>query len=199
MLGFYRGLLLAGGLAAAAGGQALAQENLDAGKTPAQLYASDCAICHKSPQGLSKNAGVFGLSSFLREHYTSSRESAAAIAAYVQSVDTGPAGPAPKKPAKRTAKGDDKGKAGEGKLSDKPGDAKSAGSKSGDTKSGDAKASETKSGGEPPKTGDAKPGEVKSTDSKPAESKPTESKPAESKAAEPKPAAKDAGSGKKSD
>jgi hypothetical protein len=194
MLGFYRGLLLAGGLVAAVGGQALAQENLDAGKTPAQLYASDCAICHKSPQGLSKNAGVFGLSSFLREHYTSSRESAAAIAAYVQSIDTGPAGPAAKKPAKRTAKGDEKGKAGEGKPFGKPGDAKSAEPKPGDTKSGDAKPSETKSGSEPPKTGAATAGEAKSTDSKPAESKPSESKPAD-----PKPAAKDAGSDKKSD
>jgi len=26
-----------------------AQENLDFGKSPAQLYASDCAVCHKSP------------------------------------------------------------------------------------------------------------------------------------------------------
>ena len=30
----------------------LAQENLDLGKSGAQLYAADCAICHKSPQRL---------------------------------------------------------------------------------------------------------------------------------------------------
>jgi len=194
MVGFYRYILLAGGVAAAAlGGQALAQENLDAGKSPAQLYASDCAICHKSAQGLSKGAGIFGLSSFLRQHYTSSRESASAIAAYVESIDKGPASPPAKKPAKRTAKGDDKSKASEGKPSDKPSEAKSAEPKTGDTKPGDAKPSESKSG-EPPKSSDAKPSEAK-----PAEPKATDVKPAEPKAAEPKPAAKDAGSDKKPD
>jgi mono/diheme cytochrome c family protein len=63
-------------------GSAAAQENLDKGKTPAQLYASDCAICHKSPRGLAKGVGRFGLGNFLREHYTASRESAAVISAY---------------------------------------------------------------------------------------------------------------------
>ncbi len=72
-------------------GPALAQENLDSGKTGAQLYASDCAICHKTPAGLTKNSGIMGLDGFLREHYTASRESAGAIAAYLQSVDKGPA------------------------------------------------------------------------------------------------------------
>ena len=89
-------------------GQAGAQENLDSGKTPAQLFASDCAICHKSPNGLSKpgNAlgGLRGLQGFLREHYTASREAAAAIAAYVQAADRGPA-PAEPKPVE--AKVDD--------------------------------------------------------------------------------------------
>jgi mono/diheme cytochrome c family protein len=33
-------------------GAARGQENLDHGKTPAQLFASDCAICHKSARGL---------------------------------------------------------------------------------------------------------------------------------------------------
>jgi cytochrome c len=71
---------------------ALAQDNFDAGKSGAQLYASDCAICHKSAQALNKSGGgLFGLESFLREHYTSSRESAAAIAAYLNSVGNSPA------------------------------------------------------------------------------------------------------------
>ena len=87
-----------------------AQENLDLGKTPAQLYAADCAICHKSPQGMTKNVGPFGLSNFLREHYTASRQSAAAIAAYVESVDKGPPAAAKHPPRKRSAKGDEKGK-----------------------------------------------------------------------------------------
>ena len=68
-------------------GLAQAQENLDFGKTPAQLYASDCAICHKNPRGLSTAGGIFGLQSFLQQHYTASRKSAAAIAAYLKSID----------------------------------------------------------------------------------------------------------------
>jgi hypothetical protein len=104
-----------------------AQENLYSNKTPAQIFASDCAICHKSPQGLSKAGGAFGLGleSFLREHYTASRESAAALAKYVQSMDSGPA--APEKKTKRSAKpvakkpGDGKdGKAAGGKPSAEP-------------------------------------------------------------------------------
>ena len=70
---------VAGAAFLAAAGAASAQENLDAGKSGAQLYASNCAICHKSAQALNKSGGgLFGLDSFLREHYTSSRESAAA-------------------------------------------------------------------------------------------------------------------------
>ena len=70
-----------------------AQENLDSGKTGAQLFAANCALCHKSgPQALSKSGGLFGLSGFLREHYTSSRETATVIATYLESL-----GPAPGK------------------------------------------------------------------------------------------------------
>jgi len=94
-------------------GGAMAQENLDSGKTPAELYAQDCAICHKSPRGLAQTGGILGVQAFLREHYTASREAAAAIAAYLQAVDHGPA--ASGKPAKRTAaKPKEKGKPGEG-------------------------------------------------------------------------------------
>ncbi len=42
-------------------------------RRPAQLFASDCAICHKSPAALSKAGGLFGMESFLRQHYTASR------------------------------------------------------------------------------------------------------------------------------
>ncbi|MEJ2434722.1 MAG: hypothetical protein P8Y53_16740, partial [Pseudolabrys sp.] len=65
---------------------AVAQENIDAGKSPAELYRQDCAICHKSPYGLAK-AGGSGLESYLRVHYTASRESAAAIARYLVALD----------------------------------------------------------------------------------------------------------------
>jgi hypothetical protein len=94
-----------------------AQENLDQGKSPAQLFASDCAICHKTPQGLAKSAGVFGLDRFLQEHYTASHEAAAAISKYLQAAGDAPA---PTKRGAQAAKGSkDK------KSAKKPGEAKS--------------------------------------------------------------------------
>ena len=79
-------------------------ENFSA-KPPAQLFASDCtgAGCHKGPQGLSGGRGQGSLAGFLREHYTNSRESAAALAAYLVSVpgDARAAKPDPRQP--RTA------------------------------------------------------------------------------------------------
>ncbi len=160
-----RGRALALGLAVLSwAGAAGAQENLDQGKTGAQLYASDCAICHKSPQGLLKSGGLFGNDSFLRTHYTASRESADAIAKYLETVGSGPApGPA-KKAAKRDAKGDQKAKPGDKKPDavTLPGDNKPA--------------------------MDAKPAEPKASETKPAETTPAESKPAEPKV-EAKPAA----------
>jgi hypothetical protein len=71
-------------LALAVSSSADAQANLDQGKTGAQLYASACAVCHKSPQSVSNTKLFFGLESFLHEHYTSSRESAAILAAYLK-------------------------------------------------------------------------------------------------------------------
>jgi hypothetical protein len=71
-------------LALAIAGSAKAQGNLDQGKSAVQLYASACATCHKSPQSVSKTKWLFGLESFLREHYTSSSESAAILAAYLK-------------------------------------------------------------------------------------------------------------------
>jgi hypothetical protein len=72
-------------------------ENFSA-KPPAQLFASDCtgSGCHKGPQGLAKNYGI-GLAGFLREHYTNSRESAAALAAYLTKIP----GPSDSKEARK--------------------------------------------------------------------------------------------------
>jgi hypothetical protein len=89
-------------------GPAAGQESLDKGKTPAQLFASDCSPCHKSPQGLAKSNRLFGIDGFLREHYTASRESAAAIANYLKSMESGPSGPG--RATKRATKGDEKAK-----------------------------------------------------------------------------------------
>ncbi len=108
-----RFVLTAAGLWAtlAVAGTAHAQDNFDAGKTGAQLFAADCAICHKSAQSINRNVGgpFGGLESFLREHYTASREAAAAITAYLNSVGGGPAA-ADRKPAKGKRKADDKKK-----------------------------------------------------------------------------------------
>ena len=186
---FGRGVRLAIGVLALCGAAAGAgaQENLDQGKSPAQLFASDCAICHKSAQGLAKAGGILGLESFLREHYTASRESAAAIASYLQAVGQPPAGPARRATTtKRNAKGDDKAKTGEkkpgtgGKSVTLPGDDKPPQAKSSEPKPSESKPSEAK-------TSEPKASETKPAETKPAE-KPAESKPAESKAADPKPA-----------
>lgn len=157
-------------------GAAGAQENLDLGKSAAQLFASDCALCHKSPQGLAKSGGILGLESFLREHYTASRESAKLIANYLKSMDSGPAAPA--RMGKRGSKGDEKAKAGEKKKSDgKPG-AKDAGKNPSDTATGAPKSSDSK-------PADSKPSEIlapepKAVDSKPQAPAAGDLKPAES-------------------
>ena len=66
-------------------------ENFSA-KPPAQLFASDCtgSGCHKSPQGLVRTQGFSSLAGFLREHYTNSRESAAALANYLSKLPSAP-------------------------------------------------------------------------------------------------------------
>ena len=82
-----RGARLAiGSLTLCVASAAAAQGNLDHGKTAAQLYASACATCHQSPQSVSNTKRLLGLESFLSEHYTSSRESAAILAAYLRGM-----------------------------------------------------------------------------------------------------------------
>ena len=80
-----RSWLAIGSLAMCVASSAVAQTSLGKNKTGAQLYASVCVNCHKSPQSL-KPTGIFGLESFLREHYTADRQSAAAIAAYLNGL-----------------------------------------------------------------------------------------------------------------
>jgi hypothetical protein len=75
LLGLAAALALASGAAQA--------ENLDAGKSAPALFASACATCHSSPRGLAKDRGAGGLASYLQEHYTSSPQSASALAAYL--------------------------------------------------------------------------------------------------------------------
>lgn len=83
-------ILIIGFAAALACAPALA-EDFTAGKTPAQLFRSDCATCHHSPNGLLKRRSNAGdLTAFLREHYTTKSETAAALAAYVSGFAPGP-------------------------------------------------------------------------------------------------------------
>jgi len=155
-----------------------AQESLDRGKSPAQLFASDCSACHKSPQGLARAGGLLGLDSFLRTHYTASRETAGAIANYLRSVGGGP----PTRTTKRSAKGDEKAQPDDKKrLGAKPGEAKSTGKKS-DAAAGkpsEPKPSEPKSS--EPRPSD-RPADILAPEPKSSESKPRaagEAKPAE--------------------
>ncbi|MBI4274279.1 MAG: hypothetical protein HY659_06240 [Rhizobiales bacterium] len=61
-------------------------DNYSAGKTAAQLFASDCSVCHKNAQALAKTtAGRSGLEGFLRKHYTTSQETAALLAEFLNS------------------------------------------------------------------------------------------------------------------
>ena len=137
-------------------GGARAQESLDRGKSATQLFASDCSACHKSPQALAKAGGLFGLDSFLRTHYTASRESATTIANYLKSLDRGPASPA--RASKRSAKGDGTAQPGDRK---KPGEAKGV-SKSSESKPSDILAPE-------PKSTASKPAIPSASEAKPAE------------------------------
>src|SRR5262245_5451973 len=58
-----------------------AQGNIDRGKTPAQVFADTCAVCHRSPRALKRtNAG------FLRVHYAASSAQASAMASYLANL-----------------------------------------------------------------------------------------------------------------
>src|SRR6478752_885100 len=74
--------LLIGCLTAAA---VRAVENLEAGKSPAQIFAGTCNACHKSPRGLLRSVPASSLPSFLRQHYTTSSDMASVLSSYLVS------------------------------------------------------------------------------------------------------------------
>ena len=82
-----RQVILAMAGVAVLGGAApvLAQSNLDAGKSPAQIFADTCNACHRSPREI-KPAGP----GFLRQHYTTGGREAAAMAAYLAAIGSDP-------------------------------------------------------------------------------------------------------------
>jgi hypothetical protein len=63
-------------------------QDFTAGKTPAQLFNSDCATCHHVPNGLGKKYDAGSLSAFLRAHYTTKPDNAGALAKYVMGFAT---------------------------------------------------------------------------------------------------------------
>jgi len=73
---------------------AAAQGNIDAGRTPAQLFADTCAACHRSTRDIRRpSAG------FLRQHYTAGSDEAAAMANYLSGAASDPRAGQPKRPA----------------------------------------------------------------------------------------------------
>ena len=92
------------------GGAPALGQDFTAGKTPAQLFSSDCAECHRTPNGLAKGRDLKTLAGFLREHYTTKSDTAGSLAAYVSGfTGSGPAdvrnragnGPSPPVPGER--------------------------------------------------------------------------------------------------
>ena len=69
-----------------AAGSAHAQAtNLEAGKTPSQIFAGTCTACHKSPRGLLKTVPASSLPGFLRQHYTTSSDMAGVLSSFLVS------------------------------------------------------------------------------------------------------------------
>jgi hypothetical protein len=79
--------------------RAQAQENLEAGKSPSQIFADTCTACHKGSRGLLKTVAPGSLPSFLRQHYTTSPAMAGVLSSYLISngaTDTRLSGGQPK-------------------------------------------------------------------------------------------------------
>ena len=79
-----------------------AQGNIDAGKTPAQIFGDTCSACHRNPRDLRRPSA-----SFLRAHYTTGSDEAAAMASYLAGLasnDPRPAPAQPKRPPGEVAK-----------------------------------------------------------------------------------------------
>jgi hypothetical protein len=58
-------------------------QNLDAGKSPSQIFAGTCNACHKSPRGLLKTVSAGSLPGFLRQHYTTSGDMASLLSTFL--------------------------------------------------------------------------------------------------------------------
>jgi hypothetical protein len=91
---------VAGLLAALLAATAVAQDNIDAGKSPAQIFADTCSACHRRPQELKRPSA-----SFLRQHYTPGPAAASAMANYLGQVGRDTRAHEPRQERNRTQQG----------------------------------------------------------------------------------------------
>jgi hypothetical protein len=132
------------------------QTNLDQGKSASQIFSGACAECHKAAHGLAKGKSADTVAEFLREHYTTSRDQAAALAAYVVGGRDSVAAPAPgkKPPAEHATAAPEEPKPGKRQKPAKPDDGASASVKPQRPRdAGEAKPKEEASPGEVPTVG----------------------------------------------
>jgi hypothetical protein len=89
------GVLGAGILGAALvlAGAPVHAQNLDAGKSPAQIFSDTCAACHRSVREVKPTTP-----GFMRQHYTTGAREAAVMAAYLSSVGSDPRAVQQRKP-----------------------------------------------------------------------------------------------------
>ena len=58
-------------------------QNLEAGKSAAQMFSGNCASCHKAVRGLLRTVPPGSLPGFLRQHYTTGPDMAGMLSAYL--------------------------------------------------------------------------------------------------------------------
>jgi hypothetical protein len=80
------------------GAGAASAQDLELGKSPAQLFSSNCTGCHKTAQGLAAGKSGGALAAFLKQHYTTGTAPATALAAYLAAAGPAPASRAASKP-----------------------------------------------------------------------------------------------------
>lgn len=80
--------------------------DLNEGKTAAQMFASDCSVCHQKPNGLAKGRSSGQLAGFLRQHYTTGTQQAGMLASFLTSegMDRGAPRDAQDRPGARERK-----------------------------------------------------------------------------------------------
>jgi hypothetical protein len=73
------------GVAVSGAAAAAHAQNLDARKSPSQIFSDTCNACHRSPRELKQTTP-----GFMRNHYTTDARQAAAMAAYLAGVGSDP-------------------------------------------------------------------------------------------------------------